>query len=46
MLPFQITVGARKMLVAGCRVDKGELSANGMYRLIRNKETLFEGEEI
>ncbi|XP_072032558.1 translation initiation factor IF-2, mitochondrial-like [Amphiura filiformis] len=43
LMSFEITVGSRKLMVAGCKVTKGELSLSGMYRLIRNKETLFEG---
>ena len=40
---FKLT-GHRKASVAGCRVKRGTLERNCRFRIIRNKEPLFEGE--
>lgn len=39
---FHLT-GSRKAVVAGCRVKKGSLSRDNLYRVIRNNEVLYEG---
>ena len=40
---FKLT-GHRKASVAGCRVKRGTLERNCRFRILRNKEPLFEGE--
>lgn len=39
---FHLT-GSRKAVVAGCRVKKGSLAGDSLYRVIRNGEVLYEG---
>eukprot|EP00057_Strongylocentrotus_purpuratus_P033429 XP_791373.3 PREDICTED: translation initiation factor IF-2, mitochondrial-like [Strongylocentrotus purpuratus] len=41
--PFEISIGRRKVGIAGCRVDKGELQSRGLFKLIRNRETVHQG---
>lgn len=41
--PFSISVGKKKIPVAGCRVNKGQLILNGLFKLVRNNKTLHEG---
>lgn len=41
---FEVTVGKRKVLVAGCRVRSGLLDRRMKFRLQRNQETIWEGE--
>ena len=38
--------GARKATVAGCRVKTGSLARNSLYRIIRNNDVIFEGEQL
>ncbi|XP_033629292.1 translation initiation factor IF-2, mitochondrial-like [Asterias rubens] len=40
---FDITVGKRKVPIAGCKVNSGSLHANKLFKLIRNNDTLHEG---
>lgn len=42
---FHLT-GSRKAVVAGCRVKKGSLAGDSLYRVIRNGEVLYEGESL
>lgn len=39
---FHLT-GSRKAVAAGCRVKKGSLAGDSLYRVIRNGEVLYEG---
>ncbi|PIK51694.1 putative translation initiation factor IF-2, mitochondrial [Apostichopus japonicus] len=41
--PFDISVGKKKVPVAGCRVNKGQLVLNGRFKLLRNNKSLHEG---
>lgn len=40
---FHLT-GSRRAVVAGCRVKKGSLVRDNLYRVVRNDEVVFEGE--
>ncbi|XP_029107214.1 translation initiation factor IF-2, mitochondrial isoform X1 [Scleropages formosus] len=40
---FEVTMGKKKVPVAGCRVKKGELDKKMNFRLVRNEEVLWEG---
>ncbi|KAM6977451.1 translation initiation factor IF-2, mitochondrial [Aplochiton taeniatus] len=40
---FEVTLGKKKVLVAGCRVHKGQLDRKMSFRLLRGQETLWEG---
>lgn len=42
---FHLT-GSRKAVVAGCRVKKGSLARDNLYRVIRNGEVVYEGESL
>lgn len=40
---FDVSVGKKKVLVAGCRVQKGHLDRRLKFRLIRGRDTVWEG---
>ncbi|XP_053275616.1 translation initiation factor IF-2, mitochondrial [Pleuronectes platessa] len=40
---FVVSVGKKKVLVAGCRVQKGQLDRRHTFRLIRGRDTVWEG---
>jgi len=41
---FSVTVDKKKVFVAGCKCLKGTLLKNKLYKLVRDRETLIEGE--
>lgn len=41
---FNINVGKKKVPVAGCRVQKGQLDRRLKFRLVREQDTVWEGE--
>ncbi|XP_014910236.1 translation initiation factor IF-2, mitochondrial isoform X2 [Poecilia latipinna] len=40
---FTVSVGKKEVLVAGCRVQKGQLDRRLKFRLIRGRDTVWEG---
>ncbi|KAM7394854.1 hypothetical protein PAMP_021633 [Pampus punctatissimus] len=40
---FHISMGKKKVTVAGCRVQKGQLDRRHKFRLIRGQDTVWEG---
>ncbi|XP_017161040.1 translation initiation factor IF-2, mitochondrial [Poecilia reticulata] len=40
---FAVSVGKKEVLVAGCRVQKGQLDRRLKFRLIRGRDTVWEG---
>lgn len=40
---FLVTEGKKKTPVAGCRCVKGTLRKDGLFRLVRGEETVFQG---
>lgn len=41
---FNITVGKKKVPVAGCRVQKGQLDRRLKFRVVRGQDAVWEGE--
>lgn len=40
---FDVSMGKKKVMVAGCRVKKGHLDRRHKFKLIRGQETIWEG---
>lgn len=43
---FEINEGRKKVPVAGCRCVKGMLRKSALYRIVRNHDVVYEGEEV